>query len=112
MLEKLRDLWMHGKDRGASYLAKHQINKQLEPYGTMLRLQIDSTKKAVQLELMLKGETHPIIVSIDEYVIQEDASGLNLLVKKISTSREWITVVGEKFLVGRKIPISKEYATF
>jgi hypothetical protein len=110
MLEKLRDLWRHGKDKGAALVARHQINKRIEDYGEMLRLNIDSSTKAIEMELLLKGEAHPIILFIEEYVIEEDASGLSILIKRISTSREWMTAAAQHFLQGKKFPIPAEYA--
>jgi hypothetical protein len=108
--EKLRELWSQGKDFGAAVVAKHQINKQLAPFGNMLRLNIDSTRKSVEMEMLLKGETHPIIISIDEYLVEEDATGLSIVIKRVSTSREWMTTAAQKFLVDRKFPLGREYA--
>jgi hypothetical protein len=110
MFETLRELWTQGKDIGVGFLAKHQLNKKIEPYGSMLRLNIDSQKKSVEMELMLKGETHPMIVKIEEYTLEENSAGLYITVKRISTSREWITVAAEQFLLNKRFAIPREYA--
>ena len=110
MWEAFRQVLSQGKDWGAGVLARTQLNKRLEPYGTMVRLQIDSTRKTVELELMLKGEVQPIILTVQEYAIEDDPEGLRIVIKRVSSSREWITVAAQNFVVGRKFAVPKEYA--
>ena len=56
----------------------------------MLKLDINSGDKTIDLEVLLRGEASPLKVHIGHYEIKTgDASGIKI--SKITTSREWIT---------------------
>lgn len=66
------------------------LNLKLERYGKMLKLEIDSKRKTISLEILPKGEDKPIQVKIGRYeVIEGETGGLKL--GDIQTSREWMT---------------------
>jgi hypothetical protein len=64
----------------------------MERYGFMLKLDINSGDKTINLEVLLRGEGTPLQIHIGHYEIQTGAeSGIKL--SQIHTSREWITEV-------------------
>ncbi len=56
----------------------------------MLKLDINSGEKTIDLEVLLRGEGSPIKIHIGHYEVKSgEESGLQI--SKIHTSREWIT---------------------
>lgn len=86
--------------------AKAHCNKYIEPYGTVVDLQLNTVDHSLSLTLQLKGEETPIDVHVREYAFSAE-EGRSILVidhSKIDTSREWLTKllqdhVGQKRLV-------------
>ncbi len=66
------------------------FNIKMERYGQMLKLDINSKDKTIDLEVLLRGESSPLQIHIGHYEIKSgDDSGVKI--SKIHTSREWIT---------------------
>lgn len=72
---------------------RHWLNSKLERYGKMLKLEIDSEHKTIELEIDLEGEDKRIQVTIGKYEIIE--GGLSW--SDVKTSRPWITEVIKNF---------------
>ncbi len=80
------------------------LNLKLERYGKMLKLEIDSKRKTISLEILPKGEDKPIQVKIGHYeVIEGETGGLKL--GDIHTSREWMTEVIKAFAPEPTVPV-------
>jgi hypothetical protein len=66
------------------------FNIKMERYGQMLKLDINSKDKTIDLEVLLRGEASPLHIHIGHYEIKSgEESGVKI--SKIQTSREWIT---------------------
>jgi hypothetical protein len=111
LLDAIRDLAHAAKDAGASFLVERAVAHRLQPYGRMLNLSIDSKTKRISLEVLLKGETQPITVKIDEYELTTAAGADFILIKKVSASREWIDALLQDFAIGKTIPLPTKYAS-
>jgi len=74
---------------------KSHINKVIEPYGTLLDLQLNTVAHSISLTIQLKGEASPIEIHIRQYTVTtvEGKSVLVLDGSKIETSREWLTAL-------------------
>ena len=73
-------------------IIKRIVNTKIERYGHMLKLDINSEGKTIDLEVLLRGEGVPLKVHIGHYEIHTgDDSGIKI--SQIHTSREWITEV-------------------
>jgi len=55
------------KDAALSKGAKIAINSQIKEYGQMLKLNLDSTQKSIEIEVMLDGEQEPLNEIPSEY---------------------------------------------
>ena len=75
-----------------STIIKRFVNSKIERYGYMLKLDINSGDKTIDLEVLLRGESAPLKVHVGRYeVIGGAESGIKI--GQITTSREWITEV-------------------
>jgi hypothetical protein len=94
------------KDQLIAKGAKAHCNKYIEPYGTVVDLQLNTVDRSLFLTLQLKGEQTPIDLHVREYAFatEEGKSVLVIDGGKVDTSREWLTKllhdhVGQKRLV-------------
>ena len=92
------------KDRTVSIAARQLLATRLTPYGQMLNFQLDSQTKTVTLELLLKGESAPIRVTLAGYEILDGGSP-RLQFGGATASREWVEVLLNQFVVNRPIEL-------
>jgi hypothetical protein len=96
------------KDIGISTLGKKFGNQFIKEYGEMLDLRLDSKNKKIELEILLKGELEPLKVDIGSYKIEQNGEKSYIILSEISTSREWINTLLEKFVQNKKFEISQD----
>ena len=71
----------------------------------MTALQIITKEKKAILDLELKGETQPLHVAIGRYELTKAGGKTFVEITEISTSREWVNVLAQDFLIGKKFEI-------
>jgi hypothetical protein len=71
-------------------LIKTALNARFGRYGKLLKLQIDSSSKTMDVERMLKGETQAITIHVGRYEIRREGRE-GILLSDIQTSRDWLT---------------------
>ena len=98
------------KDSALSKGLKVAINYKVKGYGEMIRLNLDSDAKMIELELMLEGEKEPLYVKVNHYELGEEGGKHYLIAKDIVTSRAWINTVAAQYLHGQKLEIPEAYA--
>lgn len=98
------------KDKTLSAGARVAINRQLKEYGKMLKLNLDSQEKSIELEVLLDGEKEPLSVKVDNYRLEEDQGKFFLKIYGVHTSRAWINTVASSYLEGKSFEIPAEYA--
>ncbi len=98
------------KDSALSKGAKIAINNYIKEYGKMLKLNLDSKQKSIELEVMLDGENEPLHVKVNHYKLSQENGCYYLVAEDIVTSRAWINTVATQYLHGQKFEIPKEYA--
>jgi len=98
------------KDKALSKAVIAAVNLKIKEYGKMLKLNLDSTNKTIELEIMLKGEKEPLKVFVNSYEISEEDGKYFLYAKDIKTSREWINIIAENYLKGEKIELPEKIA--
>lgn len=106
----VREALRHGKDTTTSFLLERFLHHKLAGYGRMLNFSIDSQEKKARVELLLKGEAVPVIIHVEEYELISEGGSTFLLVKKASSSRQWINALLTDFLLHQKIPLPEKYA--
>ena len=76
----------------------------------MLKLNVNSENKSIEMEVMLEGEKEPLAVHISKYRMSEEGGRHYLEVQGVRTSRAWINTVAATYLEGRRFEIPAEYA--
>jgi hypothetical protein len=87
--------------------AREYFNEHYQVYGTLNELEIDSANHRIIMDLALKGESEPLHLVIDEYELSDDGGQTFLEIKRFTTSREWINLVGRDLLKEKKFPVPK-----
>ena len=101
----------HAKDRLIETMALPLLNRSvLEPYGQARELRINTANNAAEIVLELRGEDVPLRVRIDRYETFEQDGRTFVVVHAISTSREWVTALAARRLIGRPFPLPGEFA--
>ena len=108
----LKEWFQSQKDNSVSFVVEKMLRTRLEPYGCVSAFSLDSKNNRAALTILLKGETQPVTLDIREYVFAADAQGAYLVVKQAITSREWLTVLVQDLLIGRRLPIPDKYAAY
>jgi len=108
--DKIADWLRRQKDSAGSFFVERTVQRAIWDYGRMLNLNIDSRQKTVQCEVLLKGETQPLTLTLEKYEIVTEPAGTFIVIHKAAASREWLTAVLENFVRGKKIPLPESYA--
>jgi len=99
------------KDRLVETMAPGALNSSiLEPYGRITGLKLDSSSGELDVTLDLKGEIEPLRVHIQEYELLQESGEMYLLIRRITTSRPWLTALAENLAVGRRLKLPPEVA--
>ena len=98
MLEGLRDGL-------ASGVVKSLLGGRIERYGRLLDLRIHSRGRSLSAVVLLAGEREEIEVEVGKYRIVGERGAHALVVERASASREWIQLLLEDFVVGKRLPI-------
>ncbi|MCI0538311.1 MAG: hypothetical protein L0Z50_24150 [Verrucomicrobiales bacterium] len=109
-LDRMAGWLRRQKDSASSFLVERALQRALWDYGRMLDLKLDSRQKSVQCDLLLKGETQPVTIVVQQYDLVTDASGTFIVIRQATASREWLTAVLENFVCGKKFPVPEKYA--
>lgn len=76
----------------------------------MVKFNLDSKTKTIELEIMLEGEKEPLHVKVNRYSIHEEDGRHHLAASDIVTSRAWINTIASQYLNAQKFEIPSEYA--
>ena len=110
MFALLGDTLKAGKDTVLSKGIKIAINNQIKEYGKMLKLNLDSNNKSIEMEVMLEGEKEPLTVNVQKYEMTQEGKKHFLKIQGVKTSRAWINTVASSYLEGKTFEIPAEYA--
>ncbi len=105
------------KDAGLNRLLTPFINSKISSYGTLSDFRIDSKKKEIHLNILLKGESETITVSVYQYEIVKSGTEYFVTFQELRAEREWINLLIQnellpRFIPGNHYPISAELAAF
>ena len=98
------------KDATLSKGLKIAINTQIREYGKMLKFNLDSQNKRIDIEVMLEGEREPLAVHIGKYELTEERGIHYLKIHNVVTSRAWINTIASAYLEGKRFEIPSDYA--
>ena len=89
-----------GKEKIAESVIKKLLNSEVERYGYMLNLNIDSAAKQITAEILPAGEQTPITITA-HYKFTHKQGEAQIKLSNIQTSREWITVLITELMQGQ-----------
>lgn len=95
------------KETALQVALKALINQEIEEFGVVTELDIDTNKKTMRVELDLKGETSPILINVASYALSEKNGATHLALENVIASREWIAAVLNKYVVGRAFQLPR-----
>jgi hypothetical protein len=99
------------RDRMIEALALPMLNNVwLKPFGHATSLKLDTTNKSAEILLELKGEHTPLKIHVQDYEVVRDGDATFVVVKAVTTSREWMTAMAKEYVVGRKLAVPPEAA--
>src|SRR6185503_7141990 len=99
------------KDRLIETMALPVLNRSLlAPYGQARELRLNSTDKSAEILVDLKGEQEPLRIIIGRYEFSQKNGDTFVTIHAIQTSREWMTALAERNLVGQAIKLPPEFA--
>ncbi len=106
MIRLLSNALGAARDKAVEVAARAFINRKIEQFGNVTRLEIDPKQKTVFLEAALNGETSPVTIRILRYELTEKDGESYVTVQQVDTSREWLTAATNQYAIGRpfKIP--------
>ena len=100
------------KDRMIAMGAKTHCNNHLEPYGTVLNLELNTVARSLSITLLLKGEETPVDIHVRDYAFstEEGKSFVVIDGSKIDTSREWLTKLVYDHVGQRRLAVPEKLA--
>ena len=100
MLQKMKDVAL-------SHGARVAMNQYISEYGEIVKLNLNSKFKTMDMEIMLEGENECINIQVEHYEITEEKT---LRISGVTTSKAWITTLAHTYLEGKTFDIPDEYA--
>jgi hypothetical protein len=94
-----------GKDSAISSAMKILAEKYVSGFAHINTLKIDSFNRSLMAEVLLKGETEPIILTIVGYEIITKGEKRLFVPHAVSASRQWIDTLSKEYLQGRTFEI-------
>ncbi len=105
MLKSLKNVLVSLKEGAVEAGAKAWINQQIQNFGTVTNLVINSRQKTIFIEAALKGEPGPIKVNISDYELVQTAKATYIVLKRIEASREWVSAVLQEYVAGQRLQV-------
>ncbi len=98
------------RDRAVEVAAKSFLERQMNGFGEVTRLELDSREKVIAAEVRLAGEACPVSVRIGRYEIRRRDGESFLVVDDVTASREWIGAAARQHVAGREFKIPNALA--
>ncbi len=106
----IRELARQGKDKAVSKALEVLGDTVVGRYGKLIGIRLDSQARSLELDVLLKGESMPLNIRIDSYEIVSEGGKSYLTCHEVCVSREWMKILADDLLKGRKIEIPSKYA--
>jgi hypothetical protein len=96
---RLKRLFNKTKDVAVSVAGQTLASHLLSNYGKVKAFSIDAERKTIAFEIELKGETEATKISIEKYELLREESGTSIIVRNVTTSKEWLTALLKDHIV-------------
>ncbi|HWY23408.1 MAG TPA: hypothetical protein VNX47_00730 [Nevskia sp.] len=98
----LRSLARGVKDGALAIALKAYVNDKLGAYGEITDCTVDTDTNRLTAKAMLRGERDPVSATIERYEIQREGEDCYIVLKKISSSRAWLTLLLGKLFADKR----------
>jgi hypothetical protein len=95
------------KDAMTSRAAQIYVNRQIERYGEVQTLKIDSREKTVEVTCLLHGESAPITIKVENYQLNSPGDKTFFQATDITCTRPWLQNLLTDFAQSRRIELPK-----
>jgi hypothetical protein len=85
-----RSLLSRVKDAALEKAVRAFLKPKVERYGELQKFDIDTSAKRVTAELLLLGESAPLVVTEALYRLEQDSGQWYVVVYGIKTSKPWV----------------------
>jgi len=93
------------KDAVTSRAALAFVNQQITRYGIVQDLKIDSRRKTVEVSCLLHGESAPIQIKVENYVVETVGDKKFVAVTGFVCSRPWLQNLLADFAKNRRVEL-------
>lgn len=105
MLESIGRALSAVKEGAVEAGAKAYVNRKIETFGKVTRLEINPRARTIHIEVELKGEASLVAVNVGGYDIIDRDGAKYMTLRDVSASREWIGLAVEQYVVGQQFKI-------
>jgi len=106
----VKDIVRQGKDRAVSMALELLVERVMGKFGKLLHLDLDSLTRSIELEILLTGEDAPVVLTILEYRFAFEGDTSFVIIGDVTVSREWMKILAEDLLKGKRFEIPLKYA--
>jgi hypothetical protein len=99
-----------GKDSAISSAMKILAQKHVSGFANINTIEIDSSNRSLMAEVLLKGESEPIVLTVVGYEIITKGEKRLFVPHEVSASRQWIDALAKEYLQGRAFEIPAPFA--
>lgn len=90
------------KDSVIAISLKALVNDKFGQYGDITDCSIDTKVNKVVVQALLKGERERVTINLEKYEIEREGEVSYIVLKRFSSSREWVTLLLNRFLMGKR----------
>lgn len=108
----ITELARQGKDRAVSKTLEILAGQFIGRYGTLSDLRLDSHERKIDLEVLLKGESSPVRISISRYDIVSEGQKKYIVFRDVTVSREWMRALAEDILKEKRFELPRKFGRF
>lgn len=106
----IKDVATHSKDKAVSKILTVFGDKLMGRYGNVLDIRLDSRDRRIEIDMLLKGESAPVSIRIENYEIVSEGQRHFITCSDIQVSREWMRMLAHDLILGRRFEIPSKYA--
>lgn len=100
------------KDGALAIPLKAFINDKFSQYGEITDCSIDTKSNKLVLHALLKGERERITATIERYEIEREGEDAYIVLKKFTSSREWLALLLNRFLKDKRYKLPSAVTKF
>ncbi len=90
------------KDGVLAMSLKALVNDKFGQYGDITDCSVDTKNNKLVVHALLKGEREKVTATIERYEIEREGEVSYIVLKRFSSSREWVALLLNRFLADKR----------